>query len=207
MESITSTMRAMGLAPVVLVAVVLSSTPSGADTIDPALTPASRAEMDPLLYNSANWAGYAAETDFSSPVSDSVNAVSGSWTVPKVTRSPNAGGAPWSCCATWVGIDGFDNNTVEQVGTESYILDGTTPVYLAWYEMYPAGMITLTGRAYKVSPGDSITASVQYDQPNCPDQYLLSIADATSGWSFSISKNVFHGVKDVGGMGRGSPNV
>ena len=31
----------------------------------------------------------------------------------------------FSACVPWVGIDGVSGDTVEQVGTESYILDGT----------------------------------------------------------------------------------
>ena len=168
-------------------ALVLSDASLRADTLDRVSISTAAAQMAPPLYTSKNWAGYAAESDFSNPVSNSVTAVSGSWIVPAVTPATKAGGQ-FSDCVAWVGIDGFDNNTVEQAGTASYILDGTTPVYAAWYEMYPAGMVTLTNRKYKVSRGDSVTASVQYDLPNYPDQFLLSITDNTSGWTFSISE-------------------
>ena len=50
---------------------------------------------------SSNWSGYAVETNLNSPQSNSVTAVSGSWTVPTVTGT----GTAYS--AIWVGIDGY----------------------------------------------------------------------------------------------------
>ena len=87
--------------------------------------------MAPTLATvSLNWSGYAAETSFSSPKAASVAAVSGSWTVPAVS------GAGTAFSSVWVGIDGYSSGTVEQIGTEQDLSRGT-PVYTAWYEMYP----------------------------------------------------------------------
>ena len=49
-------------------------------------------KMGPLPYTATNWGGYAAESNFSSPVSNSVTAVSGSWIVPPVTATANSNG-------------------------------------------------------------------------------------------------------------------
>ena len=164
-------------------AAVLAAAPSRADTIERVSVSTASVQADPLLFTSKNWAGYAAETDFSNPVSGSVTAVSATWIVPKIKPSPSAG-KQFSNCAVWVGMDGFDNQTVEQVGTESYVLNGSTLVYAAWYEMYPGGMWMVTG--FGVSAGNSVTASVQYDLPGYPDQFQLSLTNNTTGKSFTI---------------------
>jgi hypothetical protein len=149
--------------------------------IAPASTAGSPGQMDPLLYTSKNWGGYAAETNFSSPQSGTVTSVSGSWIVPAVTPSANSSLAPLSDCAVWVGIDGLDNSTVEQVGTESYIYNGVI-TYDAWYQMYPdSSLITFT-----VSPGDSITANVTFGLPHHLNQFQLSLTDNTSGRYFTV---------------------
>ena len=121
--------------------------------------------------DSGNWAGYAAATNLSEPQSGSVSAVSGSWTVPAVTGS----GTAYS--SVWVGIDGYSSSTVEQIGTESDVINGQ-PRYYAWYEMYPNGSVHIT--TMTVSPGDSISASVDYlTQGAHADQFQLTITDAS----------------------------
>jgi hypothetical protein len=149
--------------------------------IAPVSTSGSTGQMDPLLYTSSNWGGYAAETNFSNPQSNTVTSVSGSWIVPTVTPSANSSQWPLSDCAVWVGIDGLDNSTVEQVGTESYVYNGEI-LYDAWYQMYPASSFITFG----VSPGDSITASVTYSPPRYSKQFQLSLTDNTNGKSFTV---------------------
>jgi len=116
---------------------------------------------------STNWSGYAVQSS-----NGSVSAVSGTWTVPKVTGS----GTGYS--AVWVGIDGYNSSSVEQIGTEQDT-DGTDYV---WYEMYPAGSVTISSVTIKA--GDTITASVTYSG----GVYALSIKDVTTGKSFSINE-------------------
>ena len=41
--------------------------------------------LQSVATTSANWAGYAAQTNLDSPQANAVTAVSGSWTVPSVT--------------------------------------------------------------------------------------------------------------------------
>jgi hypothetical protein len=124
-----------------------------------------------------NWSGYAAETSLSTPQANSVSAVSGSWVVPSVT-GPSSGS---TFSSVWVGIDGFSNNTVEQVGTEEDVINGRT-VYDAWWEMFSTGLqqpeqvIT----SMTVQPGDSIAASVQFISSGThAGQFELSITDAS----------------------------
>ncbi len=145
--------------------------------------------MDPLVYSAKNWSGYAAETSFSSPASDSVTAVAGSLIVPAVSPSANPAAnaaGQLSDCAVWVGIDGFSDSTVEQIGTESEIQSGVT-TYHAWYEMYPAGMVEIP--SVTVNPGDSITASVQYNVAGHPGEFQLSLTDTTTSKSYTIYEN------------------
>jgi len=140
-------------------------------TPNPPPTPAP----NPNAFNSTNWSGYVAETNFSQPQANSVSAVYGSWIVPTVT-GPSSGATYGS---VWVGIDGYGNKTVEQVGTEEDWVNGR-PVYDAWWEMYSTGKgqpeQVITGMT--VSPGDSITASVQYITSGAhAGQFYLSIVD------------------------------
>ena len=84
---------------------------------------AGPASPQALSFTAKNWAGYVAAPDLTDPQpqavnTDSVTAVSGSWIVPAVTPS-TVSNASWQDCMVWVGIDGFSDQTVEQVGTES----------------------------------------------------------------------------------------
>src|SRR5205085_9108488 len=100
---------------------------------------------------SSNWSGYAAESNINSPSSYFVNKVVGTWTVPSVTC-----GIANTYSSLWVGIDGYSDNSVEQLGTEQDCSSGS-PSYYAWFEMYPhpGYYIPITVKA-----GDTITASV-----------------------------------------------
>ena len=64
---------------------------------------------------STNWSGYAATGG-----SGAYTSVSGSWTEPTVTCSQTA------YSSFWVGLDGYNSNTVEQTGTDSDC-SGSTP--------------------------------------------------------------------------------
>jgi hypothetical protein len=79
----------------------------------------------------------------------------------------------WS--SNWVGFDGFSTATVEQTGTAAHCggPNNTTPVYKAWYEMYPAGSVNV----FSVFPGDTINVSVSFSN----SKFTLSVADLTPG--------------------------
>jgi hypothetical protein len=125
---------------------------------------------------STNWSGYAVTAS-----NNTVSYVSGTWTVPTVTASSSSS---TGYCAVWVGIDGYNSSTVEQIGTESEISNGVT-TYYAWYEMYPSASVTIT--SMKISAGDSITGSVQYvTSGTYAGKFLLTITDTTQNETFSI---------------------
>jgi hypothetical protein len=119
---------------------------------------------------STNWSGYAVTGS-----SGSVASVQGSWIVPAVTGSRST----TAYSSFWVGIDGFNSNTVEQIGTDSDIQRGK-PVYYAWYEFYPNPMHQIT--TLSISAGDKIFASVTYSN----GQFTVSITDVgKSTWTSS----------------------
>jgi hypothetical protein len=113
---------------------------------------------------SREWAGYAVTQEGTSP---GVMAVFGTWTQPAVTCP-----TPDAQVSIWVGLDGFNNGTVEQIGSAAVCTDGK-PSYVLWKEMYPLDPVGLMN----IDAGDSITAGVGYS-PGA-DSYTLSINDNT----------------------------
>ena len=119
-----------------------------------------------------NWSGYAD----TSGTHQAFTKVSGSWTTPSVTCS-----AEDQITSNWVGLDGFNSNTVEQLGTISWCFQGK-PVFFTWYEMYPAGT---TEVGTTVQPGDKIAASVT----RTGTSYALKLTDSThTGNNISVTK-------------------
>src|SRR5215467_15267585 len=109
-----------------------------------------------------NWSGYA---DMSS-THQAFTKVSGNWTTPSVTCN-----AEDQITSNWVGLDGFNSNTVEQLGTLSWCFQGTA-TYFTWFEMFPAG-VTQVGTS--LAPGDKIAASVTRSGTG----YTLKLTDST----------------------------
>jgi hypothetical protein len=96
--------------------------------------------------NSLNWSGYAS---FGSTFTD----VKGSWTQPAAKCNGKS-----TYASFWVGLDGYDSSTVEQLGTEAHCSHGKA-VYYAWWEMFPN--VSHTIGSFTVTPGASYTAEVQ----------------------------------------------
>lgn len=106
---------------------------------------------------STNWSGYAV----TGPVG-SVADVKGSWTVPAIQGSCSAGSKKQpnnQYSSFWVGIDGYNSNTVEQTGTDSDCQNGKQ-VYYAWYEFYPQPSFIISSLV--IHSGDVISAEVKY---------------------------------------------
>ena len=139
--------------------------------------------------SSSNWSGYA-------DTNDTYNSVASSWTEPTVNcANSNSGldgilslsnllGGPGAASAFWVGLDGYNSTSVEQLGTDSDC-DSGTPSYYAWYEMYPNPSVTLPSQ-YPVKPGDQLTALVSANSAGT--SFTLEIKDATAGWTFSTTQ-------------------
>ena len=120
---------------------------------------------------STNWSGQIA-TGAVGTFSD----IQASWVVPTVQTSQFP-----AASATWIGIDGAPNapNSIIQTGTAQVTEDGET-AYEAWYELYPAGSVTI--KSIAVSPGDHMTATIQKVAVNT---WSLSISDDTTGSNYS----------------------
>lgn len=123
---------------------------------------------------SSNWAGYAISG--SSGVVRHFNHVAGSWVAPAVTCT--AGSATYS--AFWVGLGGLSRSStaLEQTGTEADCDSNGVAHYSAWYELVPAGPVTVR---LAVNPGDAISAAVTVRGGHV----TFNLVDHTSGATFS----------------------
>lgn len=115
---------------------------------------------------STNWSGYVVTGS-----DGAFNSVSSSWTEP--TANCDDSGTEYA--AFWVGLDGYNSDSVEQTGTDSDC-DGGSPDYYGWYEMYPADPVYFDNT---VEPGDSMSASVNVSG----DTYTITLTDNTQGWT------------------------
>lgn len=125
-------------------------------------------------FTTQNWAGYIARNPTDSDTT-SFNSVEASWTVPAVTCDANN----IEDALFWVGLDGWNNGTVEQDGIEASCVDGTI-TYNAWWEEFPFNNVETE---FAVSAGDSIHASVNFDSST--SEFVFSVEDLTSGQSFT----------------------
>jgi peptidase A4-like protein len=123
---------------------------------------------------STNWSGYAVDGSVGTHVI-------GTWTQPAVV-SCSSRESSWS--SPWVGIDGSNSNTVEQIGTDTDCSNGS-PSYYAWYEMYPKPLNVIS--SVPVIPNHSYTAEVTSTSPST---YLLKLTDNSTNpvKSFSVTQ-------------------
>ncbi len=148
-------------------------------------------EHNPLTNSSAvttqNWSGYAV-----TGTNGTYNSVSSAWVQSALTC---ASISKPSYSSYWVGLDGFSNQTVEQIGTEANCSHGIA-TYGAWYEMYPSNPYEVSVRL-SIHAGDHMSASVTYTPAitmtvghrvitTKPATYVLSLTNVTSGGKFSI---------------------
>jgi hypothetical protein len=139
---------------------------------------------------SANWSGYA-DTEASTTT---VSKVSGSWTIPSVRCLPRPYQNQDAFLANWVGIDGFSDQTVEQLGSATQCFEGVE-YYYVWYEMYPAGTVEegttacINDNVNCPQPGDRISASVAVTPAGSGENnYTLALTDHTRPReSFSVT--------------------
>jgi hypothetical protein len=116
-----------------------------------------------------NWAGYVSD-------GGTYTTVAGSWVVPTVTGTSGNGAD-----ATWIGIGGVSSHDLIQAGTEA-VPDSSGGIdYQAWYELLPAGSVTVP---LTVHAGDSITANITQGS-GASGTWLITITDTTTGKSYS----------------------
>jgi len=119
-----------------------------------------------------NWSGYADDNSSG----NTYTKVIGSWTQPTMTC-----GKEGQIAVFWVGLDGFNNSTVEQDGTYGECYGGVA-YYGTWWEMYPTNSIQTVGTP---EPGDAIQAKVIF----VGGRYHLTVTDTTTtSASFTTSQ-------------------
>jgi hypothetical protein len=148
-------------------------TPGGI-MIRPAGQAASSQKVHVNQDESTNWSGYAA-----TGANGAYHSVTASWVEP-TGKCTSRRSAQYS--SFWVGLDGFNSDSVEQTGAD-VDCDGTTPEYYGWYEMYPANPVNYTNT---VKPGDHFSASVTFTGT---ETYTLVLTDSTQGWTHTTVKN------------------
>lgn len=156
-----------------------STTPNSATAATPAAAPADRAPANPHLtaapavshtpprkgqHGDQTWAGYAVIS------SGPYTRIWGSWVIPAMNCSRGGGDA-----SPWVGIDGWDNDTVEQIGVDLDCYRGRGS-YHPWVEMYPAASDYFRG---PIRAGDRLTAYVTASGST----WRLTESDTTRGWT------------------------
>jgi len=143
-------------------------------------------------FPSLNWSGFADTSATSTP--DDFSYVSGNWTVPWVQCPPGRYRTTGAYIANWVGIDGFSDSTVEQLGTGAQCFMGVL-YYYVWYEMFPEGTVEegpavcINDNVDCVQPGDRISASVAVTPGSAGENnYTLTLTDHTDQQqSFSVT--------------------
>ena len=123
----------------------------------PHLAHARRLPSGQTLAPSSNWAGYAD----TACATCALRSVATQFTVPSINCTvPTASGEPYA--GFWAGLDGYADATVEQTGVAATCL-GSTPVYYAWYEMYPLTPVVLSITGF--GPGDSVASASTSTRP------------------------------------------
>ena len=140
---------------------------------------------------SINWSGYAdAESG-----SNTVSQVSGSWTMPAVQCLSGTYQNQDAFLANWVGLDGYTDQTVEQLGTAAQCFAGVK-YYYVWYELYPSASVEegttacINDNVNCPQPGDQISASVTVTPAGSGENnYKLTLTDHTRpDESFSVTQ-------------------
>jgi hypothetical protein len=177
-----------------------NSLPAGTDHVQASYSGSTDAQYDPSSATATvtvlkarapgktttpNWAGYVA-------TNDTYTSVSGSWTVPKANCGNFPTGDALSSSSTWVGIDGWGNGNVEQIGTDSNCASFTEE-YHAWWEMAQPDLVKgaphsigVPGVSYQVSPGDAMTGTVTLT--GTPGTYTLTLTNNTRGWTYTTTQ-------------------
>ncbi len=144
-----------------------------------------------------SWSGYMALACGTC----SLRYVTATWVQPSVNCADSPLPVAWA--TSWVGLDGWEDESVEQIGTYTTCTDGNAS-YLAFYEMYPANPVMLY--SVPIAPGDLITASVYYDA--AAGRWRLTVSDRTTGARASTSQpcppGIFPGGTTTNGPGCGN---
>jgi hypothetical protein len=143
-------------------------------------------------FPSLNWSGFADAS--STSTADDFTYVSGHWTLPTLTCPPAPYQTTGAYVSNWVGLDGFADATVEQLGTGAQCFEGVL-FYYVWYEMFPGGTVEegttacINDNTDCPQPGDQISASVAVTPGAAGENdYTLALTDHSNQQeSFSVT--------------------
>jgi hypothetical protein len=128
-----------------------------------------------------SWSGYAMTA--AAPYTSA----SATWQVPDVSYDGGTTPYGYEYVLNWVGIGGYGDSTLIQLGTEEMVSTSGTRTFYTWYELYPA---LSQSAGLTVKPGDIVTASLQCTAACSPSQtqtWQLIISDDTSGAAWTQS--------------------
>jgi Peptidase A4 family len=114
--------------------------------------------------------------------------VNANFKVPSISCSGSGYGEDGAWVSVWAGLDGAYSSdpTVEQVGVEGWCEHGQSgPEYKAFWDIYtsPSSTQNNVPLAIPVSPGDSISVSVYYDQSTSTYSFVLDDNTTGAGWT------------------------
>lgn len=146
-----------------------------------------RQEVTNTLLSSGYWSGYAKPTSQSGQY---YNSVSATWQLPKVAwgqTTYNPYGYEYN--TAWVGIGGWGDSGLIQMGTESIVTAAGAVTNYVWYELYPDVSHTIP---YSAGAGDTITSSITCVSNCVPGQtqtWNMKMTDQTRGWTWNQNFN------------------
>lgn len=131
----------------------------------------------------SSWSGYAVTAG--APYTSA----SATWQVPNAVYDGGATPYGYEYVLNWVGIGGYSDETLIQLGTESMVSTSGATTFYVWYELYPAVTQPV---ALSVKPGDIVTASLRCTAsctPSLTQTWQLTISNDTTGaaWTQSFS--------------------
>jgi hypothetical protein len=123
-------------------------------------------------WESLNWSGYAV-------TGSGFTAITGQWKVPAAGPSFGA-----SYSAAWAGIDGFNDNSLIQTGTEQDFYRGS-PHYAAWWTTSAQGFVE-QAITEPVAAGDPMSATISETNP-ATSSWTITLVDTSvsHGWTFT----------------------
>jgi Peptidase A4 family len=157
----------------------------------------------PEFSTSGNWSGIVAFAD----VGDAFESVTGTWTIPNVTRSLAGGGSHVAgfICETWIGFDGAQLDGESQTITD-IVRAGTTrivrthdphdrlPSAYAWWEWVPNDPVMISN--LPVRAGDVMHCEITGQSPSVAK---FSMANLTTGLSQAFLDSPRNSSRLVGG--------
>jgi len=148
---------------------------AGPVTAPPALaithSAAQASAASKLGWSSSNWSGYVL-------TSTTYTQITATWDVPSVSASAKS-----TFSSMWVGIDGYRNTALIQVGTEQDYYGGAAH-YSAWWEILPAAGSDIS--SMPVRAGDRMSASIIRNASG--GTWTIRLTDLTSHTSFSTTR-------------------